>query len=313
FVQQYYGPGKFVPSRVFTALALPDEAVVASWLEGLRGRPVRVTVPLRGGKRKLVRLASKNAHMHLSAATSITRGARHVVGLEKTDEALEVLQQALSLPALPWRIECYDISNTSGQQAVASMVVLERGQPRKSDYRKFKIREKDTPDDFAMMREVLTRRLAGRDDRKTFPRLPDLLLVDGGKGQLGVAQEVVAAMGLTDKLPIASLAKEEELVFRPGRRDGIRLPMDSAALLMLRRIRDESHRFAITFHRSLRGKKIRASALDSAPGIGPARKKALLRHFGSLGKLLEARPEELAQAPGLSSRLAEQLYLHLHA
>lgn len=312
FVRQYYGPGKFIPRAVYPVTPLPDQDVVRDWLESLRGAKVTVHVPERGEKRELAQLASKNAEVHLKAATSIARGSHHIIGMEKTDEALEVLQQALGLPTPPWRIECYDISNTSGQQPVASMVVLERGRPRKSDYRKFKIRTKSTPDDFTMMREVLTRRLSARDDKRKFPRLPDLLLVDGGKGQLGVAEEVVAELGLTGTLPIASLAKEEELVFRPGLRDGIRLPMDSEALLMLRRIRDESHRFAITFHRSLRGKKIRHSVLDEVPGIGPTRKKAILRHFGSMNNLLSARPEELAEVPGLSRTRAEQLYVHLH-
>ncbi|MHB2016463.1 MAG: helix-hairpin-helix domain-containing protein, partial [Candidatus Xenobia bacterium] len=200
-----------------------------------------------------------------------------------------------------------------GQQPVASMVVLERGKPLKSDYRKFKIRVQETPDDFKMMREVLTRRLSHREDSRKFPRLPDLLLVDGGKGQLGVAVDVVRELGLEGQVPIASLAKEEELVFRPGRSDGIRLPMDSPALLLLRRIRDESHRFAITFHRTLRGKRLRRSLLDDAPGIGSVRKKALLRHFGSLGNLMDASPDAIAQVSGFSDALARRLHSHLHA
>ena len=215
-------------------------------------------------------------------------------------------------------MECYDISNIQGTAVVASMVVFEQGVPNKAHYRRFQVRcVEGEPDDFASMREVLHRRFArwkgpeveqvGRKKDPSFSVLPDLLLVDGGKGQLAEAVKVLAEFGLTDRVPAASLAKQEEEVFRPGRKTSIRLPRDSKGMFLLQRIRDEAHRFAITYHRSVRARKGIASRLDSVQGIGPARRKQLLTAFGSLDAIRSAPVEELMKIKGITRELAERL------
>lgn len=339
FLTQYYGEGRFIPPDVLIPEEIEDADLLEQWLTRLRTRMsredrklaeraetallaesdpmkrragerrtrVRLHVPRRGQRRELIELAVRNADHHLQEwrRSSTTQD-------QLAQNALDELQQALDLPRPPWRIECYDISNIQGKNPVASMVVFERGQPKKSDYRRFKIRSEDTPDDFRMMGEVLTRRLSGRGDERKFPHLPDLLMVDGGKGQLGVAVRVLAEQEL-QQLPLCGLAKQEELIFLPSRSEPVRLDMHSPALLLLRRVRDESHRFAITFHRELRGKKISRSLLDQIPGIGKTRKRDLLKHFGSLGSLMDASLDDICKVPGLGRSLSIKVYDSLHA
>jgi excinuclease ABC subunit C len=233
------------------------------------------------------------------------------------------LQVALSLAEPPNRIECYDISNTQGTNAVGSMVVFERGVPKKKFYRHFNIRSVVGPDDFASMEEVLTRRFnrwkaaleaaeaPGKRLDASFAILPDLLLIDGGKGQLSRAVAVLEKFGLIDKLPVAGLAKQNEELFVPGRSDPILLPRQSQGLYLVQRVRDEAHRFAITSHRKLRTKEGLASRLDAIPGVGPARRKLLINHFGSIHDIQEASLEELSAIPGVTNKLAQAIKEHL--
>lgn len=342
FLTQYYGEGRFIPPDVLVPEPIEDAELLEQWLTDLRTRMskadramaeraerallveaeprrragerrtrVRLHVPRRGTRRELLELAVRNAERHLNE----WRQSSHTQD-QMAQNALDELQQALDLPRPPWRIECFDISNIQGKNPVASMVVFERGQARKSDYRRFKIRSEDTPDDFRMMGEVLTRRLSGRGDERKFPHLPDLLMVDGGKGQLGVAMRVLAEQGL-QHVPVCGLAKQEEIIILPGDGEGrfreVRLDLNAPALLLLRRVRDESHRFAITFHRELRGKKVSRSMLDLVDGIGKKRKRELLKHFGSLGALMDAPVEAIERVPGVGARLAAAIYEVLHA
>jgi excinuclease ABC subunit C len=237
----------------------------------------------------------------------------------KQEQALGELQNALGLANPLNRIECYDISNIQGTAAVGSMVVFERGVPKKAFYRRFNIRSVSGPDDFASMEEVLIRRFnrwkAAQEAAKTpgkkldpsFALLPDLLIVDGGKGQLGRAMEVLGKFELSGKIPLAGLAKQNEELFLPGKADSLVLPRQSQALYLIQRIRDEAHRFAISAHRSQRTKLGLASRLDKVPGIGPARRKALLSKFGSIEGILEATPDELAQTPGIPASLVHAI------
>jgi excinuclease ABC subunit C len=242
----------------------------------------------------------------------------------RQEQGLADLQAALGLDEPPNRIECYDISNTQGTAAVGSMVVFEQGVPKKAFYRRFNIRTVEGPDDFASMEEVLQRRFArwqtaqeteaettpnapGKKIDQAFSILPDLLLVDGGKGQLSRATAVVERFGLSDRLHVASLAKQHEEIFIPGQSESIMLPRQSQGLYLVQRVRDEAHRYAITSHRTRRDKAGIASQLDSIPGIGPARRKALLTHFGSLQTIRNASLEELQQVPGITIKLAETI------
>jgi excinuclease ABC subunit C len=264
-------------------------------------------------------MAAENAAETLNALQAQWEADTH-----KQEQALAELEKALDLPAPPNRIECYDISNTQGTAAVGSMVVFEQGTPRKSDYRRFNIRTVEGPDDFASMEEVLTRRfnrwraaqeqarLPGKKPDRSFARLPDLLIVDGGKGQLGRAVQVLEEFELLGKIPVAGLAKQQEELFVHGKTRGILLPRNSQGLFLVQRIRDEAHRFAITAHRKQRSKQGLASRLDAVPGIGPAKRKALLGQFGSIEKIEEASVEELTGVKGITPELAEALKAHLN-
>jgi excinuclease ABC subunit C len=262
-------------------------------------------VPRRGEKKKLVDLVAQNAAQLLKQ-----RKIRKLADAGKTAEALAELQQALELPDVPKRIECYDISNIQGTNAVGSMVVFYEGRPRKSDYRRFSIKRVMDVDDYAMMKEVLRRRFArassSSDDGNSWAVMPDLLLIDGGKGHLGVAIDVLKESGI-DSINAASIAKENEEVFLPGRDAPVVLPASSQALFLLQRIRDEAHRFAITYHRKARQKSAVASILDDVPGIGPKKKKALMRHFGSVSKMRDASIEDLLEVAGMNRNLAQVL------
>jgi excinuclease ABC subunit C len=319
FVKQFYDEAAYVPPSILLQKDLDEAAIIEQWLRSKRsGEKVVLGVPTEGPKHELMALAAENA-----AATLTTLQAQWQADTNRQTEALTQVQEALGLTAPPGRIECFDISTLQGTNTVGSMVVFGKGAPLKSDYRRFNVKGRGSqgePDDFASMREVLTRRFRraveeqtpdpGRKARKSdeaWRLLPDLLIVDGGKGQLGVAIEVLAEYGLTEVVPVAGLAKQREELFLPGRPDAILLPSGSQGLFLVQRIRDEAHRFAITAHRAKRSKTAIASELDTIPGIGPARRKALLKHFGSLEAIRQATVEELAAAPGMTQAAAQSV------
>lgn len=320
FLEQYYATTERPPRSVLLP-ELPDEPeALAEYLRERRGSGVEVRVPERGAKRRLVALASENAAEALAkdrAEWMADRGAR--------TEALAGLTEALGLVAPPRRIECYDMSNIQGTSAVGSMVVFTDGAPDPRQYRRFRIRSGETPDDFRMMAEVLGRRFSraarvrretdalepsavGADDDTSAAEwaLPDLVIVDGGKGQLSAATRVLRELGLTD-LRVVGLAKRFEELFVPRRSEPIILPARAPALYLVQRIRDEAHRFAITYHRNVRGRRALRSVFDDVPGIGPARRAALLRRFGSVRALHDASVDEIAAVPLMSQALAERL------
>ncbi|HZT43147.1 MAG TPA: excinuclease ABC subunit UvrC [Chthonomonadaceae bacterium] len=307
FVKQYYQNANFIPQEILLPCDMDETAIIQSWLRQRKGRKVEIQVPVRGDKKKLVEMATENA---VHALDQIKAEMRAKLG--NTERALGELAEALGLPEPPQRIECFDISNTQGENQVASMVVCEKGQMNKQEYRRFKIKRDDAiPNDYASMREVIARRLTeAKAGNPKFSRLPDLLIVDGGRGQVTSA---VAAMDETGVVvPVAGLAKQFEHLFLPNEPDPVILPRTSQALYLVQRIRDEAHRFANTFQAQVRGKKQTHSLLDDIPGIGPKRRKALQMHFGSVSKMKAATLEELAAAPGMNARIAETLYDYLH-
>jgi excinuclease ABC subunit C len=298
---------------------LDERKIIEQWLRNRRnGHKVTITVPKRGAKRELLQLASENA-----AATLASLQAQWQADTNRQTEALTQIQEALGLEEPPSRIECFDISTLQGTNTVGSMVVFAKGAPLKSDYRRFNVKGRGSqgePDDYASMREVLRRRFRravegatqdpgskARSSDASWRLLPDLLIVDGGKGQLGVAVEVLAEFELTEVVPVVGLAKQREELFLPGRSDPILLPPATQGLFLVQRIRDEAHRFAITAHREKRSKVSIASELDAIPGIGPVRRRALLKRFGSLEAIREASEEELAQAPGMTLAAARSI------
>jgi len=315
FVKQRYSSGVPVPKIVLLPVELEDADLIAEWLSEKRGEPVAVRTAASGVLRDLLDIAERNAKQALRE--ELFREEQEKLAREF---ALRSLQSHLNLPSLPHRIECYDISTTMGVETVGSMVVFVDGKPEKSEYRKFRIKGawvldettgKPQPDDYAAMREVLKRRFRHYlDGDPKFSQLPDLLLVDGGKGQLSVALQVLREFKLD--LPVAALAKEHELLYVPNSESPIALPFNSPALHLLQRIRDEAHRFALKYHRKRRTQKALRTILDEVPGIGPARKKALLQHFGSLEALMKASVDELAKVPHMNRKVAKALWEFLH-
>jgi excinuclease ABC subunit C len=280
------------------------------------GAGVEIRVPQRGDKKALLEMVTRNAGEEFTRHR-LKRSADH----NARARALNALQDALDLPESPLRIECYDMSHLQGTDYVGSMVVMEDGLPRPQEYRRFKIRTVEQNDDYAAMAEVLTRRLraylAERDKlveerRRRFSYPPQLLLVDGGQGQLNVALRVLEELGLEEEIPAAALAKQFEEVYVPGRADPVRIPRTSEALYLLQQIRDEAHRFAITYHRNLRGKRMTASVLDDIPGLGPGRKKRLVRELGGVNAVKAASRQTLSELSWLPERVAEALYTKLH-
>ncbi|HEY7802001.1 MAG TPA: excinuclease ABC subunit UvrC [Dehalococcoidia bacterium] len=329
FIKQFYESATYVPKNVFVPVALPETELIEQYLSDRRGTKVEVMVPSRGGKRRLVEMASTNAREAMDMA--------HVKWLAdrgKTRAALDMLQDELDLPALPKRIECYDISNIQGTNSVGSMVVFIDGHPRPQEYRRFRIKTVEGANDFASMAEVLRRRFsrareqllrdtgasapdvppadgaAARDRNAradpSFAALPDLVIIDGGKGQLSAVTDVMRDMGV-QQIPTVGLAKQHEEIYVQDVSEPVVLPRASEALYLVQRLRDEAHRFAITYHRGVRSKAGMQSVLDNIPGVGPKRKKALLRKFGSVRGIREASVEDIASTVGFTSALADKV------
>ena len=313
FLEQYYARATSIPREVYAPLGIGGTSDLEAFLAQRRGGPVHVRVPRRGEKRELMGLATLNA-----TETLAREQARWLADQGKTLAALEELAEALELPGPPLRIECYDISNFQGRESVGSMVVFEDGKPRSGEYRRFRIRTVEGSNDVASHQEVLRRRFrtakAGEEGNEEARRwaMPDLVIVDGGKGQVSAAKAVLDELGLHD-LPLAGLAKEREELFLPGRRDPIVLPPTSSALYLVQRLRDEAHRFAITYHRNLRDRRTVRSAFDDLPGVGPKRKRELLKVFGSIKRVREAPVEQIAAVPGIGRALAERIKATLEA
>ncbi len=285
-----------MPKNVFVPALPQRKSLYEEWLTQQRGSRVEIRIPQRGDKRALHETATKNARESFTRHR-LKRGTDH----NSRAKALEELQRYLELPNAPLRIECYDMSHLQGTDYVGSMVVLEDALPRKSEYRRFKVRSVEGNDDFAAMEEVLSRRFKNYLDERESPSAevtkfaypPQLLVVDGGKGQLGVAVRVLDSLGLREEIPVVALAKQFEEVFLPGRSAPIEVPRGSEALYLLQRIRDESHRFAISYHRQLRNKRMTRSVLDDIPGLGDARRKRLIKEFGGVRKIQQASLDEL--------------------
>ncbi|MFH2103743.1 MAG: excinuclease ABC subunit UvrC [Chloroflexota bacterium] len=319
FVKQFYTEAASIPQQVMLPKEIEEARIIQNWLKSRRGgEKVEITVPLTGQQQELVQLAAENAAETLQSLRAQWQADAH-----RQEQALAELQTALALPGPPNRIECYDISNTQGTASVGSMVVFNQGVADKKLYRRFNIRSVVGPDDFASMEEVLTRRFRrwqatqevgaepGSKPDESFAMLPDLLIVDGGKGQLGRAVSVLAKYNLAERIPVVGLAKQEEELFLPGKARPVLLARHSQGLYLVQRIRDEAHRFAITAHRARRSKQGLASALDSIPGIGPAKRKALMIQFGSVDMIKKASSEELSGVAGITPLLAETIKAHL--
>jgi excinuclease ABC subunit C len=315
FIKQFYAESSSIPREILLPNELEESLIIQQWLNQKRGgKKIHIKIPRRGTRRDLIKLATENAVDTLRALKTRWEADTH-----KQSQALAQIQDALNLDNPPNRIECYDISNTQGTAAVGSMVVFEQGTPNKKLYRRFNIKTVVGPDDFASMEEVLLRRFkrwisaqenegVGKKVDPSFGVLPDLLVVDGGKGQLSRAVKVLVEFGLDKKILAAGLAKEHEHIFLPGKDIPIELPRNSQGLFLLQRIRDEAHRFAIIAHRNLRKKEKFISRLDQIPGIGPSRKKELLKKFGSLIGVKNAPISELTEISGITQELAVKIH-----
>ena len=326
FVHQFYASTTSVPPVVLLQYRIEDFKVVQDWLKERRGGRVVILTPRKGEKRKLVELVAENAQQAL-----IQERSKWLSDSAKTSAALLQIQEELNLPTLPHRIECYDISDIQGTSAVGSMVVFQDGKPKNSEYRRFRIKTVPGNDDYSMMKEVIRRRfgrglfkrsVSNGDEESigevgarvepgaSWAKEPSLVLIDGGKGHLSAVTEVMRELGVHD-LPTASIAKQREEIFLPYQSEPVILPRDSQALYLMQRVRDEAHRFAITYHRKVRSKSATKSILDSVPGIGPQRKKAILRQFGSLKSVKDAPVEEIAAVVGMTRSLAERVKKYL--
>jgi excinuclease ABC subunit C len=313
FLKQFYEEAAYVPPEVLLPGQIDEALIIERWLRRKRGEKVTLRVPRRGKKQELVKMAAENAAETLAALRVQWQADAH-----KQEQALAELEEALELPRTPARIECYDISTMQGAESTGSMVVFVQGVPRKSHYRRFSIRGVEGQDDYASMREVLERRfrrwqiaqseeMLGTRDIKGWAKLPDLLLVDGGKGQLAVAVDVLESFDLLETIPLAALAKRHEEIFLAGRPKPVVLPRRSQSLFLVQRVRDEAHRFAVRHHRVRRRKASLASRLESIPGVGPARRKVLLKTFGSIEAIRAASLQELEAVPRLPRSVAEAI------
>ncbi len=302
---RFYMHADFIPNEIYLPIQLEESATIAQWLSEKSGSPVHLMFPQRGEKAKLLKMAEQNAKLLLEELK-----LQKLKDKEYVPHSVKALQRDLRLAKPPLRIEAFDISNIHGTDATASLVTFVNGQPRKSDYRRFRIRTKATPDDFAMMAEAIERRyrrvLAQQEP------LPDLILVDGGKGQLSAAQAALARLNLAEQ-PVIALAKRLDEVFVPGASEPQNIPKTSSGLRLLQQIRDEAHRFAIEYHRKLRGRRAVLSELDNIPGVGAMRRRRLISHFGSLKNLKAASLEEIKEVKGIPETLAEKIWRYFHA
>ncbi|MDD5038183.1 MAG: excinuclease ABC subunit UvrC [Dehalococcoidales bacterium] len=312
FIKQFYDSATYIPPLLLLQYPVDDEAVIERWLQKKRGASIHIEVPSRGRKKQLVNIVAENAKEGMQQNKMKQRPPDSSLAV-----ALAEIKRELDLPSLPSRIECYDISNIQGKLAVGSMVVFENGKPKPSDYRRFRIKTVSGSDDYAMLQEVLRRRFKrirpnGNKDStaNAWTILPALVLIDGGKGQLNASLSAMQEVG-ADLIPVASLAKENEELFIPGRKEAITLPRSSLALQLLQHLRDEAHRFALGYHLKIRRKETLTSVLDAIPGIGPKRKRALLKRFGSVHAIREASTEELATTRGMSQGLAQKMKEYL--
>ncbi len=305
FIRQYYDKTRLLPAEILVSLEMQDARLIEAWFKSEKNKKVKILNPKRGEKAKLLAMAMRNAENELKGLLAARRSEM---------ELLQRLQTKLKLSRLPVRIECFDNSNISGRQPVASMVVFEKGKPQKSAYRKFKIKAVPMQDDYAYMVEVLGRRLGKLNSQRPSEMRPDLLMVDGGRGQLSVALAVIKELNLEDQFEVIAIAKKDEKkgqtqdkIYKPGRTNPIAIGKDTDLLLFLQRIRDEAHRFAISFHRRSRTKAALHSELDSIPGVGKKRKAILLKHFKSIKKIREAGIDQLNALPGIPSSTAEAI------
>ena len=312
FVKQFYDSSPYIPPLLLLQHPVEDTTVIETWLQSKRGAKVHIQVPCRGNKKQLVKIVAENAEQGLQQLK-----IKQLAAPTALAAALAEIKRELHLPCLPFRIEGYDISNIQGMAAVGSMVVFDRGKPKPSHYRRFRIKTVPGADDYAMLQEVLKRRFKRSSIKSsdasaldTWTILPDLVLIDGGKGQLNTALSAMREMG-AGSIPIASLAKENEEIFIPEEKEPVILPGNSPALQLLQRLRDEAHRFALGYHQKIRKKQTFASVLDTIPGIGPRRKRALLKQFGSVQAIREAPLDRLATAGGMSQNLAQKIKEYL--
>jgi len=310
FIKQFYDSAPHIPPLLLLQQPVEDAKIVESWLQGKRGAKVHIQVPRRGSKKKLVDIVAENARHGLEQLK-----IRQLASPKELEAALAEIERELHLPHPPLRMECYDISDIQGTAAVGSMVVFEKGKPKPPHYRRFRIKTVSGIDDYAMLQEVLKRRfkrsqVSDTSAPDTWAILPDLVLIDGGKGQLNAALSAMRETGITS-VPVASLAKENEEIFIPQKKEPVVLPRQSPGLQLLQRLRDEAHRFALTYHQKVHKKETFGSALDAIPSIGPKRKRALLKQFGSVQAIQEASIEELAAARGMTESLAKKIKEYL--
>ena len=307
FIRQFYERTPFIPKEILVPSTLEDSSLLGELLSSIKGEMVSILEPKRGEKKRLVNMSSQNAKSHLKALKASIETDIHMLGR---------LQKRLKMDRIPWRIECFDVSNMAGKEAVAGMIVFEKGKPNPSLYRKYKIKTANPKDDYACMAEVLKRRYGKSEKSKPYP---DILMVDGGKGQLNIAVSVITSLKLEKNFQMISIAKKDEKkgqrqdkVYRAGQMNPINLVGEGDVLHFLERVRDEAHRFAISFHRKRRSKRLMHSVLDSIPGVGKKRKAMLLKHFKSMKKIRAATLEELCAVPGFNRKVAENINRSLY-
>ncbi|MBI4303573.1 MAG: excinuclease ABC subunit UvrC, partial [Chloroflexi bacterium] len=307
FLKQFYSSSTYVPPLILLQHPVEGKTVIEEWLRGKRGAEVRIQVPQRGNKKQLVEIVAANAEQGLQLLK-----LKQQPGMSELTAAMTEIQKELRLPNVPSRMECYDISNIQGKLAVGSMVVFEDGKPKPAHYRRFRIKTVLGADDYAMLGEVLRRRFKRGAETATgaWAIIPDLVLIDGGKGQLSAALSAMQESG-AESVPVASLAKENEEIFIPRQAEPVVLPRNSTGLQLLQRLRDEAHRFAIGYHRKIRRRESFASALDDIPGVGPKRKRALLKRFGSVQAIRDAPIEEITTTEGMTRGAAKKLKEYL--
>jgi len=305
FIKQFYDSTPYIPPLLLLQYPVEDTLVIESWLQSKKGAKVNIQVPCRGNKKQLVKIVAENAQQGLEQLK-----IKQLATPGSLTAALAEIRRELHLPRLPLRMEGYDISNIQGKAAVGSMVVFDKGKPKPSHYRRFRIKTVSGADDYAMLHEVLKRRFKRSSDAPDTWAIPDLVLIDGGKGQLNAALSAMSQAGASS-VPTASLAKENEEIFIPLSSQPIILPRSSQGLQLLQRLRDEAHRFALGYHQKIHKRETFASSLDTIPGIGPKRKRSLLKQFGSVRAIREAPIEELAATAGMSQSLAKKIKEHL--